>query len=186
MYGKVSPLVIGLDTCARFRDEQTPGAKVFAAPAGLFNTGTNLLETLLLQNCKMRDGRHAHLWQVPWGKHNPVEWRGQHYAPSNKVENVSLVLPVVMVKDPLTWMRSMCRKPYAASFNNRGARCPSPVESTKTNVAWQPTEHYFYKSLIHLWSTWNRAYIDLETPRLMVSGGWCFFMTVVARADRVW
>ena len=65
----------------------------------------------------------------------------------------------------------MCRKPYAASFNNRGARCPSPVESTKTNVAWQPTEHYFYKSLIHLWSTWNRAYIDLETPRLMVSGG---------------
>ena len=44
MYGKTSPLIVGLDTCGRFRDEQSPGARVFAAPAGLFNTGTNLLE----------------------------------------------------------------------------------------------------------------------------------------------
>ena len=31
-----------------------------------------------------RSGRLASLWQVPWGKHNPVEWRGEHFAPSGK------------------------------------------------------------------------------------------------------
>ena len=61
------------------------------------------MEQLLRTNCKdARSGRMASLWQVPWGKHNPVEWRGSHFAPSGVGQNVSHVLPVMMVKDPLT------------------------------------------------------------------------------------
>ena len=49
------------------------------------------------------------LLQVPWGKHNPVDWRGQHAAQGLEGVDVDGVLPVVVVKDPFTWMRSMCR-----------------------------------------------------------------------------
>ena len=49
------------------------------------------------------------LLQVPWGKHNPVDWRGQHSAQGLEGVDVDGVLPVVVVKDPFTWMRSMCR-----------------------------------------------------------------------------
>ena len=41
------------------------------------------------------------------------------------------------VKDPLTWMRSMCRSPYAATFRNmHQPACPSPVRLTRTSVAF--------------------------------------------------
>jgi hypothetical protein len=41
------------------------------AIAGLFNTGSTLLFKLLKLNCLHRDIRY----QVPWGKHNPSNWR---------------------------------------------------------------------------------------------------------------
>jgi hypothetical protein len=90
--------------------------------AGLFNTGTNLLSTLLNKNCQLHDahdeGYNRHLgggmlWQVPWGKHNPPSFRGEHYAKSAKDVDVETVMPVVMIKDPLTWLNSMCRHPYS-------------------------------------------------------------------------
>eukprot|EP00592_Proboscia_alata_P026518 CAMPEP_0194439718 /NCGR_PEP_ID=MMETSP0176-20130528/112192_1 /TAXON_ID=216777 /ORGANISM="Proboscia alata, Strain PI-D3" /LENGTH=65 /DNA_ID=CAMNT_0039263233 /DNA_START=8 /DNA_END=201 /DNA_ORIENTATION=- len=49
------------------------------------------------------------LWQVPWGKHSPVWYRTRHAAPTGKNVNQTAVLPVVMIKDPLGWMGSMCR-----------------------------------------------------------------------------
>ena len=42
-------------------------------------------------------------------QHNPVDWRGQHAAQGLEGVDVDGVLPVVVVKDPFTWMRSMCR-----------------------------------------------------------------------------
>jgi len=118
-------------------------------------------------------GRSANLWQVPWGKHNPVIWRGIHYQPAFNI-SVNLVLPVMIVKDPLTWMKSMCRKPYGASFEGARLRrlvktCPSPVkEGTQTNVSFQPNKVVAYKSLVHMWGEWVRAYADMKTPHLIV------------------
>ena len=55
--------------------------------------------------------------EVPWGKHNPVAtFRGTHFAPSSRGANVTAYLPVMLVKDPLTWFKSMCRNAYAARF----------------------------------------------------------------------
>ena len=45
----------------------------------------------ILSNCECRD------------KHNPAEWRP---------EGLDTVLPVVLIKDSLTWMHSMCRHKY--------------------------------------------------------------------------
>ena len=66
-------------------------------------------------------------FQVPWGKHNPLHFRGRHVVDRLDHFNNSEVLPAVLVKDPLTWARSMCRTPYAARFG-RGSCCPSPLD----------------------------------------------------------
>ena len=46
---------------------------------------------------------------APWGKHSPATWRGRHAvtAPDN-VSDVESTLPLVIVKDPLSWMASLC------------------------------------------------------------------------------
>ena len=167
MYGPGGPRIYGLESCPAFR-AMTPPRSRQVAPAGLFNTGTNLLDSLLSKNCN--PATVTSKWQVPWGKHNPVQWRGQHFAPSSpRSQNVSYVLPVMIVKDPLTWFKSMCRNAYAARFVHPPG-CPSPLEATHGPVAWQPDRKYFYDSLAHLWSIWNRAYADLDprVPRLVV------------------
>ena len=50
-------------------------------PAGIFNTGTNLLFQLMKENCDIKEARLSKThtepkrngirWQAPWGKHNP-------------------------------------------------------------------------------------------------------------------
>ena len=68
--------MVGLDTCDAYRTQQKPHMRRWA-PAGMFNTGTNTLLDLMHMNCQFPDrtGRHG-FWQVPWGKHNPLSWRG--------------------------------------------------------------------------------------------------------------
>merc|ERR1712187_46223 len=90
--------------------------------------------------------------QVPWGKHTPLHWRGKHFAPSLVKANVSAVLPLVLVKDPLAWMKSMCRNQYNCHFRHghTDASCPSPVNATKAECSFPKFPHY-YESLMHLW-----------------------------------
>jgi len=87
-------------------------------------------------------------------------------------------LPLVTIKDPLSWMASMCRSPYAAHFG-RGAKaaagehgstglCPSPLPATATKVAWQPKRVYKYSSLPDLWNRWYREYVDASLPAVLV------------------
>ena len=58
---------------------------------------------------------------VPWGKHNPqTSFRFHHVCEENRDHGVKLpqerVLPVVMIKDPYTWMSSICRHKYYTNF----------------------------------------------------------------------
>ena len=111
------------------------------------------------------------LFQVPWGKHNPPNWRGQHYgqtASAGMVEQAfggkreDQILPVVVVKDPLTWLQSMCRVSYAAEFGRyRMAQCcPHPLVNTRTTTGFNNKRSdgvWRSASLAHLWSRWNSA-----------------------------
>lgn len=58
LYGK--PRIIGLETCQAYRDSVPKGERVLA-PAGNFNSGTNLLHELITRNCL-----GLSTWQVPW------------------------------------------------------------------------------------------------------------------------
>lgn len=48
--------------------------------------------------------------QVPWGKHNPIAFRTKHEAKaaSKVVTDQTTVFPIVLLKDPYTWMSSIC------------------------------------------------------------------------------
>jgi hypothetical protein len=45
-----APRIFGLDSCQAFQDSLDP-AEAFIAPAGAFNSGTNLMAELLIANC---------------------------------------------------------------------------------------------------------------------------------------
>ena len=86
-------------TCAAFQSKVPNQSARNMGVAGLFNTGTNLLETLLIKNCELDPAftkrmKRAHA-KVPWGKHNPVAVRGTHTSPQAQGIAHDLVLPIV-------------------------------------------------------------------------------------------
>ena len=214
-YGPMdTPVIFGLDTCPKFQYMRDPDHS-FIAPAGSFNTGTNLLHVLLKANCgfptglngisskvigKMGVRRYSKApniqWQVPWGKHlQPSESSGlRHRADlTNHYIDPSAVLPVVVIKDPYTWLGSMCRHPYNARWKRRGEHCPNlvpdaedlrrgirgntseggvPVEVVhktfppRSGVKRIRTEH---ASLVGLWNDFYSDYYEnVDFPRLIV------------------
>jgi hypothetical protein len=187
-YGK--PAILGLERCATFRETTSEFRR--AATAGLFNTGTNLLTNLVRKNCvvdkacpeKMPQKQKMAMmargecigypFQVPWGKHNPLHFRGRHVVDRLDHFNISEVLPAVLVKDPLTWARSMCRTPYAARFG-RGSCCPSPLDPGRLRAMRNVTVNFKkgfpmerYAHLLDFWNSWYAQYYTTEIPRLIV------------------
>mmetsp|Transcript_6976 Transcript_6976/g.19752 ORF Transcript_6976/g.19752 Transcript_6976/m.19752 type:complete len:250 (+) Transcript_6976:33-782(+) len=160
-----------MSTCARYR-KSVPAPTRYAGVAGLLNTGTHFLYELLRRNCDMKGLGKVH-WEVPWSKHTPLGLR-DYLRYSKFSGKFKQVLPVTMVKDPLTWMKSMCRNPYMVQFHGiRSKSCPSlPVAATNVTVNWSNVDGkartLTYPSLVHLWSDWYQAYVDADIPRLMV------------------
>ncbi|KAH8060283.1 hypothetical protein JL720_13621 [Aureococcus anophagefferens] len=95
--------------------------------------------------------------QVPWGKHNPYSHAGRHRAPSYERVNSSEVLPVVVAKDPLAWVGSVCREPYALRFASGACAAVGDVAAP-----W-PAGPRTYASLFDLWAAWHGEYLDAAT-----------------------
>ncbi|GMI46287.1 hypothetical protein TrCOL_g2133 [Triparma columacea] len=182
MYGETT-ITLGLDdgTCERYKSSVPPGRR-YASPAGLFNTGTNLLTSLLEMNCDFAPNNHH--FQVPWGKHNPLAARNTHTPKMYEGKGlvVSDCLPIVMVKDPLTWMNSMCKNRYAANWAHRHVSCPNFLDpdgsQIPVKVVFQPEVehpewgHKTYPGLVGMWNEWYGDYIsdsiNEDFPRLIV------------------
>jgi hypothetical protein len=199
-YGE-EPVVLGLDRCQHFRHlNQNHLDDITIAPTGLFNSGTNLLHQLLQLNCHFPDrdttkAYHGYAFQPPWGKHTPREFRGKHTISGNNTllyqsMVVDAVLPVVLVRHPYDWFKSMCEQPYGAHWVDRDGRnvqffsdsflCPGLVHKYSEsggidgNDTYPMTVEYGsgmqeYESIAHLYNRWNRAWFDtLSVPRLVV------------------
>ena len=180
-YGE-EPIVLGLERCKAFRKAVLPKDRM-VAPAGLFSTGTNLLDELLTLNCKSPIKQRTHKqhrlfnpWQVLWGKHNPNSARFQHAAPSHHMieRNQSAILPVVMVRHPYTWLYALCQHPYSLKWKHRLSHChDSLFLDEKVHANWgakravQRPIQTDYDSLIHVWRDWNLEYFhDQKYPVL--------------------
>ena len=203
LYGDKS-YVVGMERCQAYRDAVSPELRLMG-PAGIFNTGTNLLSQLLKMNCinnarhrskqftRPRDAPSGMKLQAPWGKHNPVSWRLHHEAAvGGKGTNQEEFLPIVMIKDPLTWMESMCRHSYEARWRHFAEHCPNLVanrydrgresgEIVPVFVKFatkhigdeplpDPKNRTFiqYDSLVEVWNRWYMEWMEVDFPRLMV------------------
>ena len=124
-FGK-EPVIVGLDRCEAFQRD-VPARKRLVGVAGTFNCGTNFLFNLLRKNCRMpNDRKDAIRWQVNWGKHQSPKYRFNITVYPN--ETSEYFLPVVTVRDPYSWMQSMCQNPYSARwYHATGYHCPNLV-----------------------------------------------------------
>ena len=184
LYGE-NVVIDGLDTCKRFRDT-IPESRRQIGPAGIFNTGTNLLSRLLAMNCVIPNSRIKTMkWQVPWGKHTPAQYRHKNVASiQGKGVNQTEVLPVVTIKDPYTWMQSMCRHSYTLNWRHHEDHCPnlmpSEVEFKKfrglkhdeaipVKIRYSSERIGMHQSLAHTWNDWNNEYFaEAKFPKLIV------------------
>ena len=113
------PRIYGLDSCQTFQKSLPHASDGLIAPAGAFNSGTNLMAELLIANCysparRKEYGSDGVRWQVNWGKHQPPKFRVDQAVYKNLAdasENEHM-LPVVTIRDPYTWLQSLCRNRY--------------------------------------------------------------------------
>lgn len=170
---EAGPIIHGLETCQAFQAATASNpTQRRIAPAGIFNTGTNYLSVLLEYNCqnphrvaKFNNNPkrgHGNEWEVLWGKHTPAHHRGKYYKNTKHNYDVHEVLPVVLIRNPFGWMKSMCRNSYSASWAGKGdvSSCPQ----LKKNGDWNEVDVKFgpgsthHKSLAHMWNDWYGEY----------------------------
>ena len=111
--------------------------------------------------------------------------------------NITMVLPVVVVRDPYQWMVSMCRQGYAAQFDHNDAYCPNIVpypgdikahprfrnfNYTPVFVAYEGHKKTKYESLVHLWNSYYRAYFYGNNERQLPE----FFPRLIVRLEDLW
>ena len=114
------PRLFGLENCEAYRNKVAPKDRLVGV-AGAFNSGTNLMANLMMENCRLPGRKNGTLgkasgllWQVNWGKHQPPRYRLQHKV-KEIIDNEN-ILPVVMIRDPFTWLQSMCKRRYSAHW----------------------------------------------------------------------
>jgi len=171
------PVIVGLDSCPVFR-QRVPAVQRMLGAAGMFSTGTNLVTQLLKQNCVIPERfeeygpdatkeQYGMRWQVPWGKHTPQHYKWQHATQQAAAIDKHAILPVVTIRHPYRWMRSMCKNPYTARWSH-ASKCPNLVvtgdNNNNNNNEYNPVSVKYgaatesYQSLAHLWNDWYNDY----------------------------
>ena len=132
--------VVGLETCPTrpSSSSQPPPSQLRMQPrvAGLFHTGTNAVARLLHRNYGTNTTNTSDLivWEVPWGKHCPYarrhDCRSTNHNKDNQDENN--ILPIVLVRDPLRWMRKLVRA-YVTGLEYRTRHHDSGFQKDSTD-----------------------------------------------------
>jgi len=181
LYGD-KPIIHGLEMCEPYRQAVKPEDRM-TGPAGMFNTGTNLLFELLKSNCdiraahtKRREPRQNGMrWQVPWGKHNPpTTHRFRNVAKAwGKGIKQDDFMPVVLIKDPYSWMGSQCRHKYTTFWGHDDEHCPNLIrwkvedhdEPSEVRVKYA-LQMKLYESLLDMWNHWYEEWEEQTFPHL--------------------
>ena len=200
LYGP-DPKIQGLERCEEFRNAVEPTTRFFGM-AGTFNTGTNLIHDMMKYNCQITERMEAYgekskgvRWQVPWGKHRMASERdSDHVTNTDSDVPRENILPLVSIRDPYSWMQSMCRHRYAARWVHMEDRCPNLValeadlEANKdlkklfnsdahkndeeklvpVRIKYAEDTWHKHDSLAHFYSDWYGEYLNADFPRLMV------------------
>jgi hypothetical protein len=185
LYGS-KPVILGKNTCRAFRNA-VPADRRFVGVAGQMNVGTNALALYLRDNLVLPQNpvHNGMLWTVPWSKHSWAALRNKLFY--RVPDNHATCLPVIVVRDPYFWMKSMCESPYTMEWNRTAQHCPNLIEETTVlqlhddsvsgdlpaelgvpvHVQWGRFKRKWH-SLAHVWSEWYQEYVDADYPRLII------------------
>jgi hypothetical protein len=79
--------------------------------------------------------------------------------------NSEWILPIITVRHPYTWFKSMCKNPYTAKWRHR-KNDPSDCPAIKGPLGdWNGVSVHYgggddnHKSIAHLWNDWYSFYI---------------------------
>jgi hypothetical protein len=168
--------------------------------AGLFNTGTNALAVYLQANVQLPHSRidwqtvmeqykGKHAWEVPWGKHRLFAFKDNANWTNKGAEHLQKdhVLPIVIVRDPYSWMQSMCGAAYKTKWRHSVAHCPNLVPNphdvarfpglqgqATVPVVLPAQGRARFDSLAHLYAAWYAPWMTMDDtatasmPHLMV------------------
>ena len=114
--------------------------------------------------------------------------------PPEHVSKIDNVIPIVIIRDPFTWMESMCTSPYKAKWPHAASHCPNLVASAddaalfpndvtqggRIPVALSAQKQRTFPTLLDLWIEWYAEYLTSDRPHLMVR-----FEDVLIRPDAV-
>ncbi|KAL7497113.1 hypothetical protein ACHAWT_005264 [Skeletonema menzelii] len=191
MYGD-KPVIHGLETCQTYRDTVKPEDRMLG-PAGMFNTGTNLLFELMKVNCDIKEARNAPSvdpslpiryreprrngmrWQAPWGKHNPPSTHRDKNVAKAWGKGVKQLdfFPVVLIKDPYSWMGSQCRHKYASFWGHDEQHCPNLIRwrvTDRDDTAFVRVKYALewkqYESLLDMWNKWYEEWEEQTFPHM--------------------
>jgi hypothetical protein len=179
MYGP-KPVLYGINegNCQRFQQQSDPGEHMVGV-AGTFNSGTNLMAELLIHNCMMpeRMKKYGHRnvgirWQVPWGKHTPPgdeKYRNEHKSAKDRNVSATEIMPAVTIRDPLIWLKSMCKHQYTARwYRPYPEHCPDfSATPTTTNIKYAGFNRK-HDSILHHWNDYYQEYLHVDFPFLLV------------------
>mmetsp|Transcript_22489 Transcript_22489/g.46858 ORF Transcript_22489/g.46858 Transcript_22489/m.46858 type:complete len:490 (-) Transcript_22489:1133-2602(-) len=182
LYGPAPRLYTEKGACTTYQARVPPTRRMVGA-AGMFSTGTNLVTTLLKKNCQILERvelfgvnatreQHGMRWQVPWGKHTQQQYREKHSTEQAKAIVKDDLLPVVTIRHPIAWMKSMCKNPYTAKWQHRRDECPN-LQSDENE--WNQVSVKYgagsesYQSLAHLYNDWYHGYTKhAQYPWIMI------------------
>ena len=126
----------------------------------------------LLMLCIFSQPFFTKIRKVPWGKHSPAgdkEFREKHKTLKDKDVDALEIMPMVTIRDPLVWLKSMCRHKYTAHWLGFQAKvCPNFfLDDLEIKVKY---DGFFrtYESLIHLWNDYYNDYKNIDIPFLLV------------------
>ena len=192
LYGPAPLVVQGMETCEMYR-AQVPPERRYVGVAGLYNTGTTALaiylqENLILPQSKvnwtqtMEDDKFEHMWEVPWGKHRLLRLKDDITISGGENLRKHHVLPVVIVRDPYSWLQSMCGAPYMARWKHTEQHCPNLFANEIDKKAFPRAlkrgklvpaklasqSGAYFDSLAHLYRDWYGLYQNSSMPHLVV------------------
>ncbi|GKY92160.1 hypothetical protein MPSEU_000187300 [Mayamaea pseudoterrestris] len=185
LYGE-EPVVYGLDSCERYRyqisAEANGGTAHAPAPraTGLCNAGTDMLEMALHYNAHTlaTHAEHDH----SGGKQFLASRKFTNNQPGDHtLKDTKYIMPIVVLRDPLRWMNSLCRAPTVTTWQRgEDVRCPNLVPSDIENLLLEYQHFETFNlmvdrnmdernvSLADIWTDWNMEYANAAFPRLMV------------------
>lgn len=100
------------------------------------------------------------------GKHTPAKFRNKHSTEKAVKIKKEYILPVVTMRNPYSWYKSMCHNCYAAHWRHGRADLTCPKLKDPENGEWNPVHVRYgedreddHISLAHMWNDWYGYYL---------------------------